>query len=170
LSGDDDVAYVFSTTEVVGNRQISRDYFGIGNIVDTAILKAPPASRKRPLLDLDLQQKDPKARIPLNVEKGAIWVRKYKEATKTGVPLEGFQNKTRGSNAMKYYHLPQATGEPLEWWPNSAILGHVRMKRVDGVDNLCYDKQATDYKDLLKKYHDEMGSRKEVCNCKICNK
>jgi hypothetical protein len=54
LSGDDDVGFVYTNGQ--------RDYIGIGNVVETAILKAPPRTRKTKLTDVDLMQKDPKAR------------------------------------------------------------------------------------------------------------
>jgi hypothetical protein len=160
LSGDDDVAFVYSIGE--------RDYIGIGNVIDTAVLKAPPRARKTKLTDVDLMQKDPKARIPLNIEKGAVWIRKYKEATKDGTALDGYQNNTRGSNAYKHYTLQQASGEPLEWWPTSAILGHVRMARVEQLDALCYNRNNSDFKDLLVKYHKELQEKGEVCQCRVC--
>ena len=162
LSGDDDVAFVYSIDQ--------RDYIRIGNVIDTAILKAPPRARKTKLTDVDLMQKDPKARVPLNVEKGAIWIRKYKEATKAGIALENYQNSSRGKNAYKHYTLPQSSGEPLEWWPITSVLGHVRMSRVENIDVLCYNRNNSDYKDLLAKYHKELEESGEVCRCRVCKR
>jgi len=109
-------------------------------------------------------------RIPLNVEKGAVWIRKYKEVTKDGTILDGYQNSSRGRDAYKHYTLPQTTGEPLEWWSVTSILGHVRMNRVEELNALCYNRNNNDFKDLVDKYHKELEEKGEACLCKNCKR
>ena len=116
--------------------------------------------------------KNPRARIPINEPKGAVWLRKYKEATATGNVLDGYQNSRRaapskGREAQKYFKLPIETGEPLQWYGASAVLGHVWMARVDGLA-LCYSRTESDYNGLVKKYHAAMAERNEACKCRSC--
>jgi hypothetical protein len=68
LSGDDDVVLV--ERKGVGNR--TADSLVHANVVDTAILQAPPASRKRPIDDIDLQVKDPRKHVPRSLATGAV--------------------------------------------------------------------------------------------------
>ena len=165
LSGDDDIVMV----ERKDDGGVTTDYLVHGNVVDTAILQAPSSTRKKPIADIDLQAKDPRKHIPLSLDKGAVWVRKYKETCKDGSLLPGYQNKRRGNAAQKYWKLPMETGEPLEWWPTQSVLGHCRMKRVDGLE-MCYDRVPSDFKTLVDKYHDDMeASPNDQCFCVKCN-
>ena len=93
-------------------------------------------------MDVDLMLKNPRARIPINEPKGAVWLCKYKKATIEGDVLEGYQNSRyaaprQGRKAQKYFKLPIESGEPLQWYGAAAVLGHVRLARVDGL-SLCY--------------------------------
>lgn len=60
-------------------------------IIDATLLKAT-STRKKQLEDVDLIEKDPRARVPINLAKGAVYVRKFKEAVADGTILEGYQN------------------------------------------------------------------------------
>ena len=122
VSDDDDVAIVVEDTNENNERA---DYFVVGNVSDTAVLTSSVQGerKRRPVIDTDLLQKTHHARLPLNMEKGAVWLRKYAETTKDGTLLSGFQNKRR-----KYFKLPQETGEPLAWYSMGCVLGHVEMR------------------------------------------
>ena len=63
-SGDDDVMVL------IYDVNLQRDLYVMGNVVDTAILKEKPNRRKKPLTDVDLIEKDPRARVPLNLPEG----------------------------------------------------------------------------------------------------
>lgn len=122
VSDDDDVAIVVEDTNEKNERV---DYFVVGNVSDTAVLTSSVQGerKRRPVTDTDLLQKTHHARLPLNMEKGAVWLRKYAETTRNGTVLSGFQNKNR-----KYFKLPQETGEPLAWYSMGCVLGHVEMR------------------------------------------
>ena len=144
--------------------------FIIGNVADTATLKAASKTRKTPLTDIDLMEKTPRARVALGMEVGSVYLRKFVETTAEGEVLAGYQNsryRSKAQAAQKYWKLPQEGGEPLQWWPMSAVLGHVRMKRVDGLA-LCYERTNSDYSDLIDKYHKEMEQQGEQCFCLKC--
>ena len=176
ISDDDDVLVVVSEDiKVQSGRHCvieTVDSFVLANVIDTALIGTQAPRRKKALTDVDLMFKNPRARIPIDEPKGAVWLRKYKEATSTGSVLEGYQNSRRaapsvGREAQKYFKLPIETGEPLQWYGAAAVLGHVRMSRVDGL-SLCYSRVEKDYNDLVKKYHDELATRKEECKCRSC--
>jgi len=148
-SGDDDVLLVEEDDAGVVS-------FIHANIVDTAVLKAPSRNRKKPSDDVDLTDKDPRARIPVNMEKGAVHVRKCKEATADGAILEGCQNPRRGARnrpSQKHWASPQTACDPLQWHSTAAVLGHSRMKQVDGM-SLCFDRVSDDHKNLIDKFND----------------
>jgi len=41
------------------------------------------------------------------------------------------------------------------------------MKRVDGIE-LCYERNDSDFKDLIDKYHEELKEKGKECKCKFC--
>lgn len=97
-----------------------------------------------------------------------MYIRKYQEATADGGVLEGYQNSrynARNRPAHKYYRLPQEGGEPVQWFSVASVLGHVRMERVDGL-HLIYDRNNSDYNDLIVEYHKQLAIRKDECFCK----
>ena len=86
--------------------------------------------------------------------------------------LEGYQNSRyaaprQGRKAQKYFKLPIESGEPLQWYGAAAVLGHVRLARVDGL-SLCYSRIDSDYNDLVNKYHKELAEKNVTCNCRSC--
>ena len=188
ISGDDDVVVVERATDSNG---VVTDSLIHANVVDTAILKDPPAARKRKIDDIDLQNKDPRRRVPCSLPKGCVWLRKYKEVTEIGTALPGYQNNRRGRHAQKYWKLPLETNEPLQWWPTTAVLGHCRMEREDGLAggnstesntrinryredtrsqglSMCYDRNRRDFKLLIDKYHKDMEETNDTCYCSLC--
>ena len=112
ISGDDDVVVMERTTDSNG---VITDSLIHANVVDTAILKDPPAARKRKIDGIDLQNKDPRRRVPCSLPKGCVWLRKYKEVTEIRTALPSYQNNRRGRHAQKYWKLPLETNEPLQW-------------------------------------------------------
>ena len=146
-----------------------QDCFVHANVVDTAVLKESSQKRKTALTDVDLIEKEPKARVPLNLPSGAVYLRAYQEATGDGTVLQGYQNQRLGRSQMrqKYWVSPQSNSEPLQWYSLKSVLGHVRMKRVDGI-GLCYDRIASDYNDLVEKYHAECQESGVQCSCAAC--
>lgn len=171
LSEDDDVLIVEQVQEPdAEGKQQPRDLFILANVVDQAILKKGNPKRKTRLEEVDLMQKEPRLKIPINLEEGALFLRKYREANAEGNILEGYQNPTRGAQgreAQKYYVSPQVANEPLQWWPASAILGHVRMTKVEGIE-LCYNKNKRDFDDLVQLHHRNLQTRSEPCYCVAC--
>ena len=165
LPGDGGVVIVGRVTGSFG----TRDALIHANVVDTAILQKPPASRKKPIDDIDLQQKDPRKRAPRSLPAGSVWLRKYQEVTTDGNPITGYQNNRRGRGAQKYWQLPVQTGEPLQWWSTAAVLGHCRMEREDGLE-MCYDRNQRDFKLLIDKYHEDVASDGgcKLRNCMQC--
>jgi len=122
VSDDDDLLILVEDTNE-NNEPVH--HFVVGNVSDTAVLTCSVQGerKRRPVTDTDLLLKTHHARLPLNMEKGAVWLRKYAETTKDGTVLSGFQNKRR-----KYFKLPQETGEPLAWYSMECVLGHVDMR------------------------------------------
>ena len=55
------------------------------------------------------------------------------------------------SNNIHTERLPQSGAEPVQWYSLESVLGHVRMARVDGIE-LCFDRNAGDWKDLVDKH------------------
>jgi hypothetical protein len=149
------------------------DVFIHGCVIDTALLRIAQRKRKTPLKDVDLMDKHPRARIVLNDSQGALFLKKYKETNENGVALEGYQNSRRVRNKklkQKYHSLPPDAGEPVAWYSTSSVIGHVRMKRVDRslTREICYDRNPSDFKDLIDKYHKEMVEAGSTCYCKMC--
>jgi len=131
-ASDDDDLVVVQTSEIEieeplkqqkgGKRQRTRrpakrrvDEFIIGNVADTAILKAASKTRKTPLTDIDLMEKTPRARVALDVEVGSVYLRKFVETTAEGEVMAGYQNsryRSKAQAAQTYWKLPQEGGQP----------------------------------------------------------
>ena len=54
------------------------------------MLKKGNPKRKTRLEEVDLMQKEPRLKIPINLEEGALFLRKYREANAEGNILEGY--------------------------------------------------------------------------------